>query len=121
MCDIDCLSILPLHLVLFAFSSSVVAVESGGSGASVVGKGGVSTQSVCPADTTIMPPVSVSVWLGCWVGPRRKYLYLFPRCYFSGPHGFIKSFGGYFGSFGGGFAFLPVGANGHWVIFLHNV
>lgn len=55
MRDIDCLCILLLHLgVLFVFSSSVVAVESGGSGASVVGKGGVSAQSVCPADTKIM-------------------------------------------------------------------
>lgn len=46
-------------------------------------------QSVCPADTTIMPPLSVSMWTGCWVGPRRKCLYLLQLCYFSGPQGFI--------------------------------
>lgn len=97
MCDTECLCILLLHVgVLFVFFSSVVAGESGGSGASVVGKGGVSRRSVCPADTTITPAVSASVWPGCRVGPQKKYLCLFPRCYFSGPHGFIKSFGGYF-------------------------
>lgn len=72
------------------------------------------------AGATTMPPASASVWPG-WAGPPRKHLYLFPRCYFSGPHGFIKSFGGYFGSFGGRFAWLPVGANGHWVIFTQRV
>lgn len=78
-------------------------------------------QSVCPADTTIMPPLSVSMWTGCWVGPRRKHLYLLQLCYFSGPQGFIKSFGSYFGSFGSVFARLLLGANGHCVIFLHSV
>lgn len=114
MCGIDCLCILQLLLgILFVFSSSsVVAVEA--RGLRLWGKGGVSRPSVCPAHTITTPAATGP---GRWVGPRRKYLYLFPRCYFSGPHGFIKSFGGYFGSFGGRFAWLPVGANHHWVIF----
>lgn len=100
-----------LHLgVLFTFSS-VVAVESGSSGTSAVGREG------SPRWCYNHAIASASVWTGCWVGPPWKYLYLFPRCYFSGPHGFMKSFGGYFGSFWRPFAWLPVGANGHWVIF----
>lgn len=44
-------------------------MESGGAAASVVGKGGLSTQSVCHAATTIMPPLS-AFERGVGWGPR---------------------------------------------------
>lgn len=52
--------------LLALFSSSVVQLESGGSLASLVGKGGVCSQSchyesVCPTEPKAMAPLSVSV------------------------------------------------------------
>lgn len=55
--------------LLALFSSSVVPVESGGSSASIMGKGGVCNQSchyesVCPTELKAMAPLSVSVCEG---------------------------------------------------------
>lgn len=71
--------------------------------------------SAPPIPPSCLPSACRGRGRGGWVGPPRKYLYLFPLCYFSGPQGFIKSFRrGYFGCFGSGFAWLL----GHRVIFI---